>query len=156
MSTTWVIAANASRARFFSQAKPFGPLEEVNDMVNESVRQRMTEIGESDKIGPTAGTKSSHNTGGAVPNKLYEPQQSPEKHAAELFARDIVAYLDQALRQGQFQRLQLVVSPQFLGMLRKLLTPQLESSVTLEINKDYTQSGAGELVERIEAHQAKG
>ena len=90
MNATWIISANASRARFFSQANAAAPLEEVNDMVNDGARLRMVESSESDKLGPTAGTKSMHNTGGAVPNKLYEPRQTPDERAAELFAAGVI------------------------------------------------------------------
>ena len=154
MNATWIVSANASRARFFSQANAAAPLEEVNDMVNDGARLRMVESSESDKIGPTSGTKSMHNTGGAVPNKLYEPRQTPDEHAAELFARDIVAYLEESQRAGRFQELCLVVSPQFLGMLRKLLPQQLTALVKLELNKDYTMSGAQELRGHLQAAQA--
>src|SRR4051812_31686547 len=136
MNATWIVSANSSRARFFSQANLTDPLEEVNDMINDAVRQRVLDLGESDKIGPTSAGKSIHNTGGTAPNKLYQPPQSPEKHEAELFARDIAGYLRDAYREGRFQQITLVVSPQFMGMLRKLLDPSLESAVNLEIDKD--------------------
>jgi protein required for attachment to host cells len=48
----------------------------------------------------------------------------------------------------------LVVSPQFLGMLRKLLPQQLTALVKLELNKDYTMSGAEELRGHLQAAQA--
>jgi protein required for attachment to host cells len=154
MNATWIVSANASRARFFSQASAAAPLEEINDMVNDGARLRMAESSESDRLGPTAGTKSMHNTGGGAPNKLYEPRQTPDEHAAELFARDIVAYLEESQQAGRFQELCLVVSPQFLGMLRKLLPQQLTGLVKLELNKDYTMSGAGELRGHLQAAQA--
>jgi protein required for attachment to host cells len=153
MPTTWIVSANASRARFFSQANAADALEEISDMVNEAVRLRMVET-ERDKIGPTSATKSIHNVGGPTPNKQYEPPQSPEKHEAELFGRSIVDFLQQAHREGRFQQLSLVVSPQFLGMLRGLLGPQLESAVNIEINKDYTHFGPEQLREQLQAHKA--
>lgn len=156
MNATWIVSANASRARFFSQMNPTEPLEEINDMVNDGVRLRMLDTTESDKRGPTAATSSVHNVGGETPNKLYEPPQSPKKHEAELFARDIADYLLKSYQQGRFEQLSLVVSPQFLGMLRKLLDPQLGSVVKLEIDKDYTQSSPDQLLEQIRAQQAKG
>ncbi|WP_019142134.1 host attachment protein [Noviherbaspirillum massiliense] len=154
MDATWIVSANASRARFFSQEHASDSLEEFNDMINDPSRLRMLENTESDKRGPTSGTKSIHNTGGATPNKLYEPPQTPDKHSAELFARDIASYLLQEYQQGRFQQLSLVVSPQFLGMLRKLLDPRLESVVKLEINKDYTHFNAAQLWEQIQAQKA--
>lgn len=155
MNATWIVSANASRARFFSRLHSSDPLEEVNDMVNEAARLRVSESTESDRLGPTAGTSSVHATGGQVPNKTYEARQTPEEHQAELFARDIADYLLDAYRQGRFQRLCLVVSPQFLGLLRKLLHQELESAVTLEIDKDYTSFNGAELLDHVQAQMTK-
>jgi protein required for attachment to host cells len=154
MQATWIVSANASRARFFSQEKSSDALEEINDMVNDAARLRGIDT-ESDKLGPTAASKSKHNVGAATPNKLYEPAQTPDAHQAELFARDIASFLLQGYQEGRFQKLSLVVSPQFLGMLRKLLDPRLESVVTLEINKDYTQFSPQQLLEQVKTYREK-
>jgi protein required for attachment to host cells len=155
MNANWIVSANASRARFYSQARPSEPLEEINDMVNEAARERILDTTERDKRGPTSASKSAHNTGGATPNKAYEPAQTPDKHLAELFARDIADYLLKAYQEGRYQQLTLVVSPQFLGVLRTLLDPQLESAVRLEINKDYTHFNAKQLLEQLRTMSAK-
>jgi protein required for attachment to host cells len=154
MDATWIVSANASRARIFSQVRHSDPLQEINDMVDEAVRLRTVET-ESDKIGPTSATKSSHNVGAPTPNKAYQPAQTPEQHETELFARSVAAFLLKGHQEGRFQKLILIVSPQFLGVLRKQLDPGLEPLVNLEINKDYTQYSAEALREQIQAHQAK-
>lgn len=155
MDATWIVSANASRARFFSQLHSSDALEEINDMVNEATRLRTAET-ESDKLGATSATKSMHNTGGAAPNKNYEPHQTPVEHQTELFARDVAGFLQQGHQDGRYKQLSLIASPQFLGELRKFLDPQLGSLVNLEIDKDYTQFNARQLSEHIHAHQAKG
>jgi protein required for attachment to host cells len=155
MATTWIVSANASRARIFSQSAANQPLQEVTDMVNEAVRLRMVEMTESDKRGPTAGTKSTHNTGGQVPNKLYEPPLSPEKLEAEHFARDLAAFLVKSHQENAFQQLNLVVSPKFLGALRPLIEP-LRATIKVELDKDYTQQSANELLELVRANQLPG
>jgi protein required for attachment to host cells len=155
MDATWIVSANASRARFFSQAHALDSLEEINDMVNDAVRLRTSET-ESDKIGPTSATKSIHNTGGAAPNKNYEPHRTPVEHQTELFARSVASFLQQGHQEGRYKHLSLIASPQFLGELRKFIDPKLGSLVNLEIDKDYTQFSAKQLNERIHAHEAKG
>lgn len=155
MDATWIVSANAGRARFFSQADSSAPLEEVNDMVNTDARLR-TEDTEPDKIGPLAAAKSPHGVGAARPASGYQPNQTPEEHQSELFARNIASFLLQSHQDGRFQQLVLVATPQFLGVLRKLLDPNLEPMVSLEINKDYTQLSAAQLREQIQAHKAKG
>lgn len=153
MSATWIVSANAGRARIFSQERPADPLAEVGDMVNTAVRLRTAET-ETDRLGATSATKSAHNTGGASPNKAYEPHQTPAEHQVESFARSIAAHLLQGQQQGRFQRLALVASPQFLGVLRPLLDPNLKSVVGLEINKDYTQATATELRDHLQKHRS--
>jgi protein required for attachment to host cells len=152
MPATWIVSANASRARIFAQQSAEDEIEEVTDMVNEATRLRAIET-ESDKIGPTSGTKSIHNTGGATPNKLYQPPVSPEKHQAELFARDISNFLLKAAQEGRYQELDLVASPKFLGALRELLDPQVMSLVKVEINKDYTHLTGEALRDEVKAKQ---
>jgi protein required for attachment to host cells len=152
MDATWIVSANASRARIFSQAGPSASLEEVEDMINSGARLRTVES-ESDRMGATSATKSMHNTGGAAPNKTYEPHQTPVEHQTELFAKNIAGFLLKGQQQGRFGKLCVVASPQFLGILRQQLDPNLASAVSLELNKDYTQASPAELQEHIRAHR---
>jgi protein required for attachment to host cells len=154
MDATWIVSANAGRARVFSQSGAAAGLEEVEDMINSGARLRTVET-ESDKIGPTSATKSMHNTGGPLPNKAYEPHQTPVEHATELFAKTVAAFLLKGQQQGQFKQLCLVASPQFLGILRQQLDANLTSAIGMELNKDYTQASPAELQEHIRAHLAK-
>lgn len=151
MNSAWIVAANGSRARVFSQARPNQPLEEINDLVDEAVRLRTAET-ERDRLSSMAAAKkSSHNVGAAAPGKSYEPQQTPAEHEMESFARSIDDFLLEGYQQRRFQQLQLVASPEFLGLLRKFLDPQLKPLVKLEINKDYTHASAIQLREHLEA-----
>ncbi|MES2900482.1 MAG: host attachment protein [Pseudomonadota bacterium] len=148
METTWIVTANAGRARIFSLAQGAARPDEIEDMVNSPARMRDSEL-ETDRFGPTSAGKSIHNTGGATPNKTYEPPQTPVEHATELFARGIADYLLQAQRDSRFDKLILSASPQFLGMLRALLNPQLHPLIVSELNKDYTQLDPTRLMEQI-------
>lgn len=154
MNANWIVSANASRARFFAQMQASQDLEEINDMVNEAARLRASET-ESDRLGLHAAAKSSHKVGAPRTSSGYQPNQTPDAHQTELFARDVAAFLLQSHQQGKFQQLSLVASPQFLGVLRKLLDPQLASVVKLEINKDYTQLSAQQLLAQIHAQMKK-
>jgi protein required for attachment to host cells len=148
MDSCWILTANAGRARIFAEPQPGGALVEVNDMVNPAVRMRTADT-ETDRLGPTSAGKSIHNTGGATPNKTYEPPQTPAEHDTELFARSVCGFLQQAHQDERFRTLVLTASPQFLGLLRKLLSPQLQALVSKEVNKDFTQSGPVQLREQI-------
>lgn len=166
MQTTWILSANAGRARIFSEDDPAEPLHEVEDMVNNSVRLRTSET-ETDDISPTAAGSSGHNIGGGegggynhnskagAPNKQYQPNQTPAEHEAELFARDVAKYLLDAHRDGRYEKLVISASPQFLGELRTHLDAQIKPLIKLELNKDYTHFNAHQLREQLRAQMAK-
>ena len=154
MDTTWIVSADAGRARIYSEPHPAKPLQEIEDMVNGAARLRDSDIN-TDGMSPLSAGKSSHGTGGALPGSQYEPQTTPEQHNAEIFAKDISGFLLKAQRDGKFQKLALVASPKFLGQLRAVLDPQLKNLVCFEINKDYTHSTGKELQEQIKAHNAQ-
>lgn len=154
MDTTWIVSANSGRAQLFSESNLTKPLEEIESMVNPAARLRTSET-VTDRLGPMSAGKSTHNTGGALPGKQYEPPQSHEEREAELFAKDINAYLLKAKQAGRFDKLALVAAPGFLGVLRKCLDPQLKLLVSVEINKDYSHSDGQQLREQIRAHVDK-
>lgn len=154
MEATWIVSANAGRARFFSQPVSGASLEEVTNMVNSAVHLRTAET-ESDRIGQLAASKSAHNVGASTQPSGYEPNQTPDEHQTELFARDVADFLLKAQQEGRYEKLNLVASPQFLGVLRKQLNPTVSSAVSREINKDYTQSSPDELRKQLNAQLDK-
>lgn len=154
MNATWIVSANAGRARFFAQQSASAPLEEVNDMANDAVRLRTSET-ESDDLGLRSASKSPHSVAAPRPQSGYEPPQTPAEHQAEMFARDVADYLLQAYQEGRYKQLCLAVSPEFLGTLRKLLDPRIVSAVKLEINKDYTQFSPQQLRDQLRVLKEK-
>ena len=166
MPTTWILSANAGRARFFAESDPAEPLQEIEDMVSPAAQLRTVDT-ETDRLGPTSAAGSAHNIGGnegvgfahnakaGAPNKQYQPAQTPDQHAADLFAKDVAAYLQKANNEGRFQQLVISASPDFLGVLRTKLDPQVQKLVKSEFNKDYTHSNPQQLREQLQAHQAK-
>ncbi|MES2739516.1 MAG: host attachment protein [Pseudomonadota bacterium] len=154
METSWIVTADAGRARIFSQSNLTQPLTEIEDMVNPATRMRTAEK-YTDRLGPTSAGQSIHNTGAATPNKQYEPPQTHEEHEAVSFAKDISTFLLKGQQAGHFQKLVLIADPKFLGVLRTLLDPHLKPLVKLEINKNYTHSEPQQLREQLRAHQEK-
>jgi protein required for attachment to host cells len=150
MKTTWIVSANSSRARIFAAHIPSQNLEEIDDLVNDAARLRDIET-QTDRIGTTAAGKSVHATGGQAPNKTYQPAETPTQHANHLFAKEVSEFLVHAHADGKFDELELVASPEFLGVLRSHLDDQLKPLVKQEINKDYTQSSKDELAQQLKA-----
>jgi protein required for attachment to host cells len=154
MSTSWIVSADAGRARIFAESDAQKPYEEVEDLVSPNARARDIDIN-TDRIGTTAAGQSIHNTGGATPNKQYEPTQTPEQHDAQQFAKEICAVLLKGWQDKRFGKLTLVAEPKFLGVLRGELDNQLKPLVELELNKDYSHSNGLQLREQLQAHKAK-
>lgn len=149
---SWIVAANSGRARIFMQTGRNAPLEEIDDLINNGARLRTAET-ESDTLGQFAASKSGHSTGQATQPNGYEPEQSPQEHQTELFARNVAGILLKARNDGRYGQLCLVAAPEFLGVLRKVMNAGLQSLVTAEINKDYTQLTPADLCARLKELQ---
>lgn len=154
MSATWIVTANAGRARFFAQTDVSEPLHEVNGLINTAVRLRTTDT-ESDALGQMAASRSGHGAGAAAQPSGYEPHQSPAEHKTELFARSVAEFLLRARHEDCFQRLCIMAAPEFLGVLRKVLDSNLHALVVTEVNRDYTQLDAVELRQKLREHRFK-
>lgn len=150
MSTLWIVTANASCAHFFSQQNPSSRLEKVGDLGNDRSSLHTADT-ESDRLGQHAASKSAHSVGAPTQPSGYQPHQTPAEHNAELFARNVSRFLLHGYQDGHFQRLALIASPEFLGVLRSVLDPRLGEVVISEINKDYTRCNTNELSEHIKA-----
>ncbi len=149
MNTTWVVAANAGRARLFAQAAANAPLEEIEDGVDTAARLRAADT-ETDDLGRRSQrhspTPSSQQPSG------YQPHETPKEHEAERFARNVAAVLARGRADGRYAHLVLTAAPEFLGLLRRHLDPQVASCVRAEIHHDYTQLDPARLRERIAEH----
>jgi Protein required for attachment to host cells len=166
MKPTWIITANAGRARFFEESALTEPLREIEDMVNSGARQSISDL-VTDQIGPTAAAGSGHNIGGTqgvglshnanvgAPNKAYQPAVTPVEAETIRFAKEIAAYLAKAHQEGKFGKLVISASPQFLGTLRSVIDPHLKDVIKTEFNKDYTSVPVNQLREQLQALKDK-
>ena len=155
MDSTWIVAANAGRARFFSRPRPGAIPEEVFDMISPTARERDDAIVTDRVAGELAASKSRHNVGQPTVPSAYQPHRTPAQHEEDLFARDVAEFVEKAHNEGRFKKLILVASPEFLGVLRKAVEKRLGSVVSLEIDKDYTSATAADLNEKVKAHALK-
>jgi protein required for attachment to host cells len=153
MPSTWIVSANASRARVFAQRNAADPLDEVLDLVNEASRLRDTDLETDSPVGERAASDSRNNVGAPTTPSTYEPKQTAKEREVELFARQVAEQLVKAHNEGRFEQLCLVASPEFLGLLRRLVEPRLGRALSLSINKDYTHSTPQQLREQIRQHR---
>ncbi|MFL6648583.1 MAG: host attachment protein [Sulfurifustaceae bacterium] len=139
IATTWIVAADDSRARVLQAEGRDTKLVEIEDLVNPAGRQQDHEMqtdaeprfsghGGVGKPGTaqTGGTASDRETQGAV------------EHSVAVFARDIGRYLEKARVDHRYDKLVLVAPPKFLGALRKELGKEVEKLVVDELPKDVS------------------
>lgn len=134
MQTTWVVAADASRARIF-QMLGRNHIEEIEDFIHKESRQKDREL-RTDAIGqyfPKGAQGSNAKMGHAAIERT-----EPTEHEAEIFSRTIGGYLDKARTQHKYDQLCLIAPPKFLGLLRKNLSKEAQRMVDKEIPKDIS------------------
>ena len=137
MTTTWIIAADASRARILQVTDRAQQLEEIEDLLNPEGRVHDREL-----ISDAHPRFSGH--GGAGPGSDRE-EMSATEHATELFAKRLGDYLDKARTAHRYDRLHLIAPPKFLGRLRKELGKEVQKLVAEELPKDLSWLNARDI-----------
>ena len=143
MTTTWIVAADSSRARIL-QVAGRRQLVEVENLMNPEGRLHNREIN-TDAKGRFAGPD---RPGG----HSSDDEECTVEHYNELFAKRVAGYLDKARNDQRYERLILVAAPKILGQLRKELGKEVEKLVVDQLDKDLAWFNARE----IEQYFAKG
>ena len=130
MTSTWLLVADEYRARLFEYSTPDHRLKELADLVHPASRLKETDLG-SDEPGTSfhGHSAGSHSVSGRKSLKHVE---------AERFAREVAGKLAEDYQHRRFDRLAILASPRFLGLLRPLLTKSLQKSIVLEIDKEVS------------------
>lgn len=153
MTTTWIVAADASRARVLQVADRDQRLLEIEDLLNPEGRLQDREL-QSDaepRFSGHGGVGKPGSWSTSGPGSDREAKGAVE-HSVEVFARRVGEYLEKARNQHRYDRLHLVAPPKFLGALRKELGKEVQKLVAEEIPKDLSWINARDL----EAYFAKG
>jgi protein required for attachment to host cells len=143
MSNYWVIAADAGEARLFTRDKKYGPLTEHKDWLHPESRLHGQDL-ETDRPGRSF---ASHGYG----QSDMEPGTDPKKQEAERFATDLAHVLNEARARGDFQHLQIVAAPAFLGMLRDRLDSETRDRIDRAVDKNVTKQAAEQIAATIDA-----
>lgn len=144
MATTWIIAADESRARVLQVTGREQRLTEIEDLVNPAGRMQDKEL-------QTDAEPRFNGRPGGGPGSDREAHGAVE-HSVGVFAREVGRYLDKARMEHRYDQLVLVAPPKFLGALRKELDKEVEKLVADELPKDLAWFNARE----IERYFAKG
>ncbi len=137
MTDTWVLVANASRARLLVAETPVGGLSEVEDFIHTQTR-----LHDRDLISDRPGRAFDSAGEG---RHAMEQKTDPKKQEAINFAKQLGEHLETARHKGEFGKLVLVAAPAFLGLLRENLHPNTLKSVTVEIDKDWVALNPSQL-----------
>ena len=125
---TWIITANASKARVYSFNNFKSPLELVQEFEHPEAREKEQNL-VTDKPGHYAKQNPMRGS--------YEGT-SAKKLEADQFAREIIKFLEKNNTSKEFSKLAIAASPHFLGQLKSHLNNNLSKLTKLVISKDYT------------------
>jgi len=127
MPTTWIVAADASRARIFEIADPERRLSLVEEFDHPEGRAGNRELNfDAQGRNPTQG-------GGAG------------EHENDVFSKTLSRYLDKARTQHRYDKLYLIAPPEFLGLMRENLSKEVRRITAEEINKDLSWFGTRDM-----------
>jgi protein required for attachment to host cells len=136
MSTTWIAVANASIARIYVNHGPNKGLQLVKELAHPESREKGADL-VSDRPGHNAGAGNGHGS--------FVPATDPKQNEAEHFALELAKELEHGRTTNSYQRLILVLSTPFMGMVKQRLSSHANSLVTDTIEKDYTRATEKEL-----------
>lgn len=125
---TWIVVADASRARIYATDLDLEEWVSVGDLVHPESRADSKEL-VSDMHDTTARRG---------PRSRPTPRVDRHDFERDRFAHELAEHLQGALSHGEFEHLVLVAPPRMMGALRGELNGDLKEHVTAEILKDYS------------------
>lgn len=141
MSITWIMVANASQAKLFANHGPKKGLQFIKELVHPESREKTSNL-VSDRSGSHTG--SGHGA--------FVQATDPKHHEAERFAQEITRELDDGRINKAYDRLILVASAPFVGLVNSRLPELVRSKLSEIIDKDYTRLPVKELAGHLESY----
>ncbi len=138
----WILVANGSRAVCYSRDARRSAWTLTREAEFEHAASRMKG---SELVADRPGGVRGH---GNDSTKLV-PRTDPRRNEVEQFARELGQHLAAALKAGRFERLTLVASNPFLGVLAGQLPAAVRRCVDAQLAHDYTQLAPRQLQARL-------
>ena len=132
---TWIVVADAGRARIFETGILRDELKEVRSLVHPSSRLKTSEL-VSDRPGRVAK---------GAGHSAMEARTAAHDVEADEFAATVADELDKALERRECSDIVLVVPPRFLGRLRVRISQRVLNAVRKTLAKDLSQMSAHDL-----------
>jgi protein required for attachment to host cells len=146
MHTTWVLAADASRARIFEISEDDGHLHEIEDMLNPEGRMMEREINAEPK-------GRFYGKGERAMGHTGESDVEPTQKEVERFSKRVASRLDQCRNEHRFDKLRVVAAPKMLGLIRENLSKEVQKIVEEEIPKDISNLKEHEMEEYLKQYR---
>lgn len=140
-NTTWILVANASRARLLANHGPKKGLTLVKELEHPASRQKGAEL-VTDRAGYMQGTGNGHGA--------RQPQTDPKQNEARNFAHELARELHHGRVTSQFERAIIVAPPAFMGLLNDKLDGPTSQLISDRFEKDYTKATEKELAGHLE------
>lgn len=117
MQITWVVAADAGRARVFEMSEGGKHVQEIEDLLNPDVREGECGAGLGGRLYAGAGAGRAHRE-------------------TDLFSKRVGEFVEQGLAARRFDKLCLIAPSKFLDQIRQSLGEEARRVIDEEIPKD--------------------
>jgi protein required for attachment to host cells len=141
MAVIWVVVANKAETQIYSQQRLRGPLSLIHSMAHPDAKAHLQDL-VSDQPGRV------HDRMGPARHAM-EPDTGARDEGQLRFTREVAEYLTTALRKKEFERIVLMAAPESLGLLRKVLSAEVEKTIIDEIPKDMIGQDAERIQEQL-------
>ena len=140
MARTWILVANASHASVYLNDGPHKGLTRVKTLEHAASREKGAYLA-TDRPGQQQGPNAGRGS--------FVSSKSPKEVEAERFAIEVARALDHGRTQNAYQRLILVASPHFMGLVNQHLDAHVRQMVSDSIEKDYTKIAEKQLAAHL-------
>ncbi len=142
MATTWVLVADAARARLFrAHDEQFESMQHLKTWNHAEGR-----LHEGDLV---TGSEGAKHGGKDDSQRSTGPQVSATDHEEDVFAKALAEQMRDGRVSHDYDQLVLVAAPRFLGKLRETLDEPTRKVVSHSLDKDYSKHPAEEISELV-------
>lgn len=139
----WMLVANGAEAKMYRYTAEGQSLELVNSLSNDASGQQDQDL-VTDRPGVMSGG------GKNIPGQSsLTSEESPTDKAKEDFAKTIADELDGIRRKDQLHTLDVIASPEMLGLLREKMDKNLVKLIDKTVSKDLVSKTDEELLSSI-------
>jgi protein required for attachment to host cells len=138
-----VVTADSTSANVFEILKIGGDFRPISEFKHAQSQMKGSDLA-SDRPG------RAFDSGGTGRHAMA-PQVDLKSHEADVFAREVCEFIDNARVKNRFERLVVVAPPDFLGRLRQHISPEANKLVTESLAKNLLGCDGKEIRARLQS-----